>query len=338
MTRERDQRYPTDAFGLPEGLLAAIVGGLLLVGAFALASSVTPMPPAERWAALTAFTLLAAGVTLPGCAALYDGLGRVVRSDPRAGLALLALVPALYTAYAYAVRELNLSDFASACFFAGVPALAFWRSGRERLPTIFDALALSYLAVSLWIGLLPGLTLPQQGGLVGFFQLASVPLLLLHFAMRGWPGLGYTWHLSRRELRDALLAGLAAVAVVLLAALATGGLSPDWRAPTAGGLLIGAVSAYFFTALPVELLLRGGIQSGLARGLADSMGAVAPWVALGFAAGGWAALGMLRGGWAGAFNGLAVGLAGGWVYLRTGKVTAAAVSHMLVALTLDITL
>lgn len=332
MTRERDQRYPTDAFGLPEGLLAAVVGGLLLVGVFALASWPTPMPPAERWAALTTFTLLAAGATLPGCAALYDGLGGAVRRDLRAGFALLALVPALYAAYALSVRELTLAGFASACFFAGVPALALWRAGRSRQPTVFDALALAYLAVSLWLGLLPGLTLPQQGGLVGFFQLASVPMLLLLFAMRGWPGVGFTWHLSGRELRDALLAGLAALAVALVAALAAGQLGAGLRGPTAGGVVVAAVGAYFFTALPAELLLRGGVQNGLARALAPAQGATAQWVALAAAAVLWAALGMLSGRWYGAAVGAAVGAAAGWTYLRSGKVTASAVTHALVAL------
>lgn len=336
MNRERDERYPTDGFGLPEGLLAAIVGGLLLVGTFALASAAIPMPPAERWAALTTFALLAAGATLPGCAALYDGLGRAVRGDARAGYALLALAPALYAAYALAVRELNLAGFASACFFAGVPALALWRSGRSRQPTVFDGLALAYLAASLWLGLLPPLGLPQQGALVGFFQLASVPLLLLLFAMRGWPGVGFTWHLSWPELRDALLAGLAALAAPLLLALAGGGLSLAGRPPTAVALLLAAVGGYFFVALPAELLLRGGIQNGLARALAPTMGATAGWVALALAAGLWAAVGMLRGGLPGALLGLAAGAAGGWTYRRTGKVTAAAVSHLLPVLALDL--
>lgn len=332
MTPERDRRYPTDAFGLPEGLLAAIVAGLLLIGSFALASAATPMPPAERWGALTAFALLAAGATLPGCAALYDALGRSLRADLRAAAALLALIPALYAGYALAVRELTAAGFASACFVAAVPALALWRSGRARQPTIFDALALAYLAVSLWIGLLPPLTLPQQGGLVGFFQLASVPLLLLLFAMRGWPGVGFTWHLSLGELRDALLAGLAGAAAVLLVGLATQGFSPALRTPTAGGLVLAVVSAYFFTALPAELLLRGGIQNGLARALAPTQGATGAWVALFFTGLGWAGLGMLRGGYPGLLVGATVGLAAGWTFVRTGKVTASAVTHALIAL------
>ncbi len=336
MSRERDERYPTDGFGLPEGLLAAMVGCLLLVGVFAFASSATPMPPAERWAALTGFALLAAGATLPGCAALYDALGRVVRRDLRAGLPLLALLPALYLAYAVAVRELNLTGLIAACCFAGVPALALIFTKESRQPTVFDAVGLGYLAVSLGLGLLPKLTLPQQGGLVGFFQLASVPLLLLLFALRGWPGVGFTWHLSGRELRDAGLSGLGAGAVLLALGLATGVFGLTARTPTAGGLILTAVSSYFFTALPTELLLRGGIQNGLARALAPTMGATAAWVALVVTTVGWAALGMLKGGWLGALFGLTIGAAAGWTFLRTGKVTAAAVAHALSALSLDI--
>jgi membrane protease YdiL (CAAX protease family) len=331
-----DRRYPTDALGLPEGLLAAIMGALLLVGAFAFASSDIPMSAAARWGSLTTFTLLALGATLPGCAALYDGLGRVLRRDLRALTALLAVLPALYIAYAQTVRALDLSGALAAIAFTLVPAAALVSARASRQPTPLDAVGLGYLAASLWLGLLPGLTLPENRGLVGFFDLASVPLLLLLFAARGWPGVGYSWHMSLGELRAALLAGAAALIVVLAADLAMGALGIAAPPPTAGGLLIGAVSAYFFVALPAELLLRGGIQNGLARALAGgALGEQGRWLALITAATAWAGLGMLRGGWSGALAGAAVGLAGGWVYLRTGKVTAAAVSHFLVVWTIE---
>lgn len=329
MSRGRDRNYPTDAFGLPEGLLAAIIGAVLLVGAFALTSAATPMPPSERWAALTTMVLLAAALTLPGCAALYDGLGRTLRRDWRATVTLLALVPALYSAYAQAVREFVVADALAAIFFAGVPALAFWRAGRSRQPTIFDALALSYLTVSLWLGLLPGLTLPQQGGLVRFLTLASAPMLLVLFAWRGWTGVGYSWHLRGSDLRDATLAALAGMAILVPVALlsnSAGGMGLI----TAGQLLMDAILTYFLVAIPTELLLRGGVQNGLARALSPGMGASGAFFALGTTAIMWAGLGMLSGGWLGLLNGAVVGLAGGWVYLRTGKTTAAAVTHALI--------
>lgn len=338
MSREQDHSHPTDVFGLPEGLLAALIGALLLIGSFALHSFATPMPPAERWAGMTSFTLLALGVTLPGCAALYDGLGRVVRRDRRAMVALLALIPALYGAYAFAVRELTATGLLAALLFTAVPALTFGPGGTHREPTMLDGVGLTYLGLSLWLQLLPPLTLPQQGGLVGFFQLAVVPLLLLLFAARGWPGLGYTWHLSGRELRDALVAGGLATALALLVAPLLGGtLLFSGRLPGAGDVVLATLRSYFFVALPMELLLRGGVQNGLTRALAARAGTRAPWIALGVTsliavlAGltpGWAAPGPLATG--------SAGLAAGWVYLRTGKVSAAAVSSALIVLGLSL--
>ncbi|PDW02835.1 CPBP family intramembrane glutamic endopeptidase [Candidatus Viridilinea mediisalina] len=336
MPRKNDWRYPTDAFGLPEGLLAALVGAALLVGTFALASYPIPMSAAARWGSLTTFTLLALAVTLPGCAALYDGLGRVVRHDLRAFGVLLALLPVLYVAYAQTVRALDLSGMLAALAITLLPAVMLVRARSQRQPTPLDAIGLGYLAVALWLGLLPPLTLPEHMGLVGFFELASIPLLLLLFAVRGWPGVGYSWHLSPRELRTALLAGVVALLLVGSSGWASGNLSLVSPLPTAGTLLLGAVKAYFFVALPVELLLRSGIQQGLARAMeGGSLDAVSPWLALISAATVWAALGMLRGGWFGMFSGAAIGLAGGWTYMRTGKVTAAAISHFLIVWMLE---
>lgn len=333
MAREQDHPHPTDAFGLPEGLLAAVVAALLLVGAFALHVFATPMPPAERWGSLTAFSLLALGLTLPGCAALYDGLGRVVRRDWRALVALLAVAPTLYAAYALAVRELTAVGLLSAILFTAVPALAFGLARDRRQPALADAVALTYLGLALGLQLVPRLTLPQQGGLVGFFSFTLAPLLLLLFAARGWPGLGFTWRLSGRELRDALAAGLLASVLAVGASTLLYGARPAGGPPTAGTFILSVISSYFFVALPMELLLRGGAQNGLARALAGRAGPRAPWLALAAATALSALAGAAPGGWpAGPLAGGIAGLAAGWSYIRTGKLTAAALASGLVVL------
>lgn len=326
MSSERDRSHPTDAFGLPEGLLAAIVAALLLVGTFAIASGATPMPPSEYWAALTTFSILAVGMTLPGCAALYDALGQTVRRDWRALAALASLLPALYLAYAFAVRELSGDDLNVAIAFTAIPALAFGGTQGSRQPHILDAVAIGYLLISLsFAGLLPPLTLPQQGGLVGFFQLAVVPLLLLLYAGRGWPGLGYTWHLSGRELLEALVAGIVGAGAIATLArlLGDGGLGPGTN------LFVRVVSLYFFVALPAELLLRGGAQNGLARALRGRMGGRGGIVTAIAGATALTALGCYvlgAGRPASALDGIVLGLVAGWTYLQTGKVTASAVT------------
>lgn len=340
MSREQDHPHPTDMFGFPEGLLAAILAALLLIAVFGLHVFAVPMPPTERWASLTTFALLALATTLPGCAAAYDALGQAVRRDLRALAALLALGPTLYTAYAWAVRELTGYGFLAALLITVVPTLAIVPSRTHRQPTLFDAIGLSYLILSFGLQLLPPLTLPQQRGVVGFFPLMLTPLLLTLFAARGWPGLGFTWHLSGRELRDALTAGLLALVLSYGAAmLLTGASLSVAHASNAATFVLMIVQSYFFAALPLETLLRGGVQNGLARTLAGRAGPHAPWIALLVGALLTAPVGpvFLRRDALGLIAGAIIGVAAGWSYLRTGKVTASAISSAVVALGLQLT-
>jgi hypothetical protein len=328
--------HPTDPFGLPEGLLAAVICAGLLIGSFAVTTAYTTMPPGERWAALTTFSLLAVAYTLPGSAALYDALGRTVRRDWRALATLAALVPTLYLAYSVAVGRFELLGLISAALFAAVPAVAMLRAADSRAPTAIDAVGIGYLWLSLQLGLLPGFGLPEQGAMVGFFQMVAPPLLLLLLAARGWPGLGYTWFLSAADLRAALLASAALVVVVGGLAWALGLIGAPAALPGGAALLGAALSAYFFSALPAELLLRGVAQNGVARALAAR--GVARAALIGLAAG--AALILVGalispgGGWRLALVEAVAALGYGWVYMRTGKTTASAVPHMFVALLL----
>jgi hypothetical protein len=337
MPPERDEPHPTDPFGLPEGLLAAVVGAGLLIGSFAMTTASTTMPPGERWAALTTFGLLAVAYTLPGSAALYDALGRTVRRDWRALATLAALLPALYLAYSVSVGQFQVTGLIAAALFAGLPATALLRSAGARTPTATDVVGLGYMWLSLQLGLLPTVGLPEQGALVGFFQMATPPLLLLLLAARGWPGLGFTWFLSAADLRAALLSSGILVAVVGGLAWATGLI----RLPTAfpGGTLIGAaLAAYFFTALPAELLLRGVAQNGVARALAARRAPRASQIGLaaGVILAGIGAIVSPGGSWRYALVAAVTAIGSGWVYLRTGKVTASAVPHMFVALMLTL--
>jgi membrane protease YdiL (CAAX protease family) len=331
-----DEPHPTDRLGLPEGLLAAVVCAGLLIGSFAVTTAYTIMPSGERWAALTTFGLLAVAYTLPGSAALYDALGRTVRRDRRAFGALAALLPALYLAYSATVGQFQLVDLIAAALFAAVPAASMLHAAGSRSPTSIDAVGLGYLWLSLQLDLLPSIGLPEQGALVGFFQMAAPPLLLLLLAARGWPGLGFTWFLSAAELRIALVAGGALAAAIGGLAWSLGLIGAGGTIPGGGALIGAALAAYFFTALPAEMLLRGVAQSGVARALAARGVARANMIGL-VAAAALAGLGELirpGGRWQAALVAAIGALGYGWVYLRTGKVTASAVPHMFVALLL----
>lgn len=328
-----------DRFGLPEGLVAAIGCAALLVGGFAIAAFSTRMPPAERWAALTTFTLIALAYTLQGSAAVADWLGQAVRRDWRPLAALLGLIPALYGAYSLSVGEFSWAGLVSAALLAGLPAVALLRGQGARAPLLTDLIGLGYLWLSLELGLLPDLTLPQQGGVAGFFALLAVPLLLLLLAARGWPGLGFTWFLSRADLRVALVAAVALAATCLPLALALGLPIALTGAADAGARFAAALAAYFYTALPAELLLRGVAQNGVVRALEYHLPPESPLrraaapvsISVSALLAALIQLNHTPGGWPGALLAALIALGTGWVYRRTGKTTAAAVPHALVA-------
>jgi hypothetical protein len=326
-----DSRQPEDRHWTT-GLAAAIVCGLLLIGAFVFQTATLSMPPSERWAAWTTFTLLALAYTLQGSPGLYDALGRAIRADRRALASLAALLPVLYLAYSLAVREFSWRGLSEALIFAALPALGLSRSAGLRLPTLVDAIVLIYVGLSLELGLLPGLTLPQQDGLVGFFAFGVVPFLLLLLAARGWPGLGFNWYLSSKDLRKTLAATVVGLIVLAPIAVGLGVLDRSWQNPGAVRLFLAVLNTYFFVALPSEILLRGVLQNGVNRTLQARRVDAAPWLALGLAVLVSVLVGLNAdpGGWRSALLAGPAAVASGWVYWRTGKVTASAVPHTLV--------
>lgn len=335
-----EEEPPAPRGNVPGSFWTALVCAALAIAAFAWATAGTVMPPAERWAALTVFSLLVLATTVQGSAEFFDALGQVVRRDLRALTTLLALLPVLYAAYSTLVREFRWEGLLVALAFAILPGLAFAHGHGQRTPTLLDAVAALYLLLSLEFGLVPALELPQQGGLVSFFRLSTVPLLLLLLAARGWPGLGFTWFMRGPDLRAALL-GASALLLPLGLALATGLVERGGAVPAPLDTLALAANTYFLTALPTELLLRGLVQNGLQKWLVGLLRRNAGtlrvlWLAgptaVGVAAliGGATTLQMpataLPGFWLAALAHLSFGL----VYQHTGKVTVSAVTHMLV--------
>ena len=134
-----------------------------------------------------------------------------------------------------------------------------------------------------------------------------------------WPlaGIGCTLALDGRDFRVAVVAWAVYATVALPLGLLTGFLT--WHpAVDVVGLLATPVLIYTLTAVPEEFLFRGVIQNLLTRWWGPRIG-------LGVAAGvfGLAHLPDLR------YVLLATlaGIGYGWVYARTGKITASALTH-----------
>ncbi len=169
--------------------------------------------------------------------------------------------------------------------------------------------------------------------------LGAVNALLIYLVVAPWKtprsgkgDIGYTFRLTAHDVGVAVLALLAFAVVVVPLGLATGILQFTVKIPPVGEAALALVTGYLFIALPEELLFRGLIQNGLERLFPKA--AIATLIAAALIFG----LAHLNNDGFGfvAPNGVYVivatlaGLAYGYVWRRTGKITASAITHALV--------
>jgi membrane protease YdiL (CAAX protease family) len=178
-------------------------------------------------------------------------------------------------------------------------------------------------AIVLWLpiefDLLPQLRLPPPDGLRAAPFAALATGLYLFLVACPLDRIGYTFQLDRRDLRLALIATAAFAIVGIPAGLATGFLEWNPRLD-AVRIAVAPIAIFLATGVPEEFLFRGLMQNALERAI--GRGAL-PIASIVF---GLAHLPDLR------YVLLATlaGLAYGWVYQATRRITASAVTHALV--------
>jgi membrane protease YdiL (CAAX protease family) len=193
--------------------------------------------------------------------------------------------------------------------------------GRAGVPDLVRVLG---AAIVLWLpiefDLLPQLRLPPPDGLRAAPFAALAAGLYLFLVACPLDGIGYTFRLSSRDVRVALVATAAFAVVGLPIGVVTGFLEWNPR-PDAVRLAVAPIAIYLATGVPEEFLFRGLIQNTLERAI--GRGAALPIASIIF---GLAHLPDVR------YVLLATlaGLAYGWVYLTTRRITASAVTHALV--------
>ena len=193
-------------------------------------------------------------------------------------------------------------------------------AGRAGAPNLVRVLA---AAIILWLpiefDLLPQLRLPPPDGLRAAPFAALAAGLYLFLVACPLDRIGYTFQLSRRDFRVAVIATAAFAIIGVPIGLATGFLEWNPR-PDAVRLAVAPFAIYLATGVPEEFLFRGLIQNALERVIGR---AALPLASIIF---GLAHLPDPR------YVLLATlaGLAYGWVYLATRRITASAVTHALV--------
>lgn len=192
--------------------------------------------------------------------------------------------------------------------------------GRGRVPDLVRVLG---AAIALWLpiefDLLPHLRLPPPDGLRAAPFAALAAGLYLFLVACPLDRIGYTFRLSGRDLLVALIATAAFAVVGVPIGLITGFLEWNPR-PDLVRVAVAPIAIYLATGVPEEFLFRGLIQNTLERALGR---AALPIASIIF---GLAHLPDVR------YVLLATlaGVAYGWVYLATRRITASAVTHALV--------
>jgi membrane protease YdiL (CAAX protease family) len=275
--------------------------------------------PSAGVAALVLFALLA-GTTLSLSVASWRERLRAQSTRPLVRLLGVPIAIGVAIVLYSVVAGLPVTARAAAYgAYLIVPALVAGAGSRSS-PAPLQVLA---AAACLWLPiefhLLPPVPL-SSGGSLRAAELAALPTgLYLFLVARPVDCIGYTFLLSRR---DAVLA-LAAAAVLAIPGIAIGlgsGFLTWHPRMTPASTTLAPFAIYLATALPEEFLFRGLIQNSLERLLGR---AGLPMAAIVF---GLAHLPDPR------YVLLATlaGFAYGWVYIRTRRITASAVTHAMV--------
>jgi membrane protease YdiL (CAAX protease family) len=251
-------------------------------------------------------------------------------------IAFPLMLLAAYILYGLGPGRLRLPESLLIPAYLGFPILfASLAAKRGEAPNRFDFLTLFFLYLPIEMAALARAWRPADPGIPSpthtFSQLLGMNLALFCFlAIRPLEGMGFTFRLGKRDVAQALIGFAWFFPLALALGTATGfvGFHPHLPDP----ILIVPVSlgVAFMVALPEEVLFRGLLQNLLQRAASTARGRFMALLVASIVFGFTHLNNHPRFDWR--YIGLAsiAGISYGTVYNRTGKVTAAAITHALV--------
>ncbi len=214
-----------------------------------------------------------------------------------------------------------------------------------KTPSLFDYLFVLLLWLPIEFGLLNDLDLPPGSGFLSPMNLMALSILIFAYLVIRQFDIGYSFRLKGEDIRIVILDFLLFFLIAVIIGMITGFLHISERIPDFGNIFARFAAIFFFIAIPEELLFRGVIYrlllkqfhgkpyavgkalviSSLIFGLAHGNNAVPPFLNISFGA-----LGVWHVPWVYILLAAIAGVFYGLVFIRTKKIIAAAVLHLLV--------
>ncbi len=299
-------------------MVAVLLFGLALVAYFTANTHATHL---ARPVPLALFVLLAGGYLALGVPSVAQ---RLIETFPRASVRLIAGPVVLWSACVLYAAAAGLPVGHRALVIAvylAIPSLILATGAAKpgALPWR-ELLAAASLGLGVKYHLLPTLPVPAPGGYDASRLVALVAGLYFFLVARPLDGVGYRWSLTKRDAATAVLAFLVYAGLAVPLGFASHFITWNPRA-AAPSLVLEPLVIYLVTAVPEEFLFRGLIQNLLTRRVGIPIGLALASVIFGLSHlpdPRYAVLATIA------------GFAYGFVYVRTGKVTASAITHALV--------
>jgi len=301
-----------------EAAVAAVLFGLALIAYFTANARGAPV---ARPLPLAFFALLAGGYLALGVPRIASGLNEGLSSR---FVRILAGPLVLWTACILYAAASGLSVGDRALIYAvylAIPSLILSTGAAEsgKLPWRELAAAAS-LGAAIKYHMLPTLPIPAPNGFDASRLVGLVAGLYFFVVARPLDGIGFRWSLTARDAGTAVAVFAIYAVIAIPIGLGTHFITWNPRISPADAMLRPIIT-YLITAVPEEFLFRGLIQNLLSRWLGIPLGLAIASVIFGLSHLPDPRYAMLA---------TIAGFAYGLVYLRTGKVTASAITHALV--------
>ena len=298
----------------------------------------------------TIITLLVfTAITAPLFLAANPELLKVLRNNRRQSLKqFIVLIGSLFVLtglYAVTTNQLSGVYLAMSAVWFIIALLMIVLSGSKTFPSLFDYLFILLAWLPVQFAVFANVTLPAVQPFVQPFAIISVLFLLFAYPVLRQFNIGYSFNLKWDDYRIVVLNLLLYFFIAIIISVLGGFLTITDRMPSLGQTTLQLIRIFYLIAIPEELLFRGVIYRTLVKhfegrsyavgkalvissvvfGLSRAFHPIAPTININFGS-----LGVWQMPLANMLLTTVAGFFYGLVFIRTKKIFAAAVIHLLV--------